>query len=119
MKKRLEGYIYYREKGDCLVINKIVKFWRKEVLDAWSQWINGTCGLGAQVAEADRAGKLNGEKGVENKRLSGALWQINTLPCAPNPGDWVALQWITTGLFLVIRWAHEPFQSLLGTHQRL
>lgn len=35
-------------------------------MEPWSQRITGTCGLGAQV-ESKKAGKLKGEKGVENK----------------------------------------------------
>lgn len=36
-------------------------------MEPWSQRITGTCGLGAQVVEAEGASKLKGEKGVENK----------------------------------------------------
>lgn len=61
----LEGkQILYREFYH--VINKIVKFWSKNILEPWSQRITGTCGLGAQV-ESKKAGKLKGEKRVENK----------------------------------------------------
>lgn len=61
----LEGkQVLYREF--YLVINKIVKFWSKNILEPWSQRITGTCGIGAQV-ESKKAGKLKEEKGVENK----------------------------------------------------